>query len=750
MSDLDLQLKQLMSNFEGLQQKPDESAIRDLEEQANKLLKASGGSPVNNDVWELLKEVIAFRRGLTDDQPAIDVEKLLRAARVRIRNATPTDQRGAFELLQQVLEAEPDNLDAYTLLEELLAGNADFTDDVRQLLEPLAHTVDRAAEILRRIRPAAGLEPGRTPPPHPNANSTYSAGASSGPGVSPSPSQSEVEALLARMIDAYYQGEYPEAIKLCIKVLELDPRNATAREYKDKAEDFLERGVVPDTRITLPARIAYNRGFSAKRAGLYEEAQRLFNEALRSARESGIDRWADAENALLEIDDLLLAKRLQEEGDSLAKKDQWTEALEKYEGALELLDTPRARKKYEALEKTIQAHREIDVKLSMLSGQLLDMARQIQPMRSRLAEAREYWADSPKLAELWNKVEARARDISARLQERGENSLLQARTAPTIANRLDSINEAVLYLGEARDLHPEASSEVGALLSQARSDQALANNAKQVLDDAAKLIELRDEANLSEALAKLTTAVGDWSDFVQDARYRSLLTKLQRHLLDLVEGELRERDPDLAHARSILEAVKRQPFTILGRAETRALEDRIERLEQEQADRTAKLEQEQRWKKRQPYLLGAGAALLFLVLLFLTRGVWYPILNPPPTPTPTITPTYTPSPTPTITPTPTNTPTPTPTFTPTATPATELCRGMTKSGGPYRIYEDPDRTSDVIGTAPINRRVRILDQTRDKDGSLWYKIDYGDADTTQIGWIPAQFVAEDPECPGGS
>ena len=92
-------------------------------------------------------------------------------------------------------------------------------------------------------------------------------------------------------------------------------------------------------------------------------------------------------------------------------------------------------------------------------------------------------------------------------------------------------------------------------------------------------------------------------------------------------------------------------------------------------------------------------------------------------------------------------PTPTSTNTPTLTPQTELCIGITRTGARYYVYPDPDLSSNYLGTVAPEWRVRILDQTRDKDGALWYKIDYGDEDTTQVGWIPARHIIEVIECP---
>src|SRR5690606_41292930 len=97
----------------------------------------------------------------------------------------------------------------------------------------------------------------------------------------------------------------------------------TALEYRQKAEDNLIRGVVPDHRIPFDARVAYNRANSLVRAGNYDEAERLYREARDLAERSGIARWKAAEQALLDIQDLALARELLNGGDRLVAADDW-------------------------------------------------------------------------------------------------------------------------------------------------------------------------------------------------------------------------------------------------------------------------------------------------------------------------------------------------------------------------------------------------------------------------------------------
>lgn len=741
MTDLDAQLDSLKSEFDVLRLAPDESQFQDLEQRSRDLMRRTApGSPMNVAAETLVKEIISTRRSLVASAssenatpPGTEIESLLRRARVRVRTASdPSEHRSALDILRQVLDLDAETPEAYDLLEKLLGKAPDLQETAISLLTPLATRNSRAKEVLQRLNApsskggapsGAPRQPNFSPPPLQPSGTGFTNGGA----VSPT----DLDELRRRMTDLYYQGEYREAINLCNKILGISPNDEQAKDYRIKAEDYLNRGFVPDNRIPLQARMAYNRGNSAKRAGMYKEAQDLYNEALHLARMEGLDRWADAENALMEIEDLVLAKKLTDEGDALGKQDRWEEATQKYEGALELSESPRTRKKYEALNKVLLSYRQIDVRLATLSGSMIDMAGQLTTMRQNLSDAREYWADSAKLGELWAKVEGRSRDIASRLEERGRMLLNQTSDASTLADRLRLLDEALKYLEAAGNLQAE-DAQVSTLLQTVLSEQDRTNSVKRLLDESERALNQRDASGAEEALVRLQTLADDYNEYSQDPRFRSLLSKLQRNLLDQVERDLEEPAVDPNMVRAQLEKLRGKPFNLLGRtpAEVRSLQARVEEIQKARQH-----------KQLRPFILGGLGAIAFLILILATRGIWDPIINPPPTPTPTITLTPTVTNTPTVTPTPTATPTPTPTA------SRELCLGITKSGSRYYVYQSANRTSAQLGSAPAEQPVRILDQTRDKDGKLWYRIDYGDESTTHIGWIPAEFVIEVTACP---
>jgi tetratricopeptide (TPR) repeat protein len=265
-----------------------------------------------------------------------------------------------------------------------------------------------------------------------------------------------VQAMQARMIQAYYRGYYQDAIDLCASILRVDPSHTVAKEYQVKAKDYLERGVVPDTRIPRDARFSYNRGLSLKRAGQYREAETYFTDALDIAKtEAGIDRWADAERELGELNDLILQKDLVQRGDGLAAQGEWDEAVEVYQNALSVMASPSIRKKLRQAERAGQTYRKIASHVQIVAGSLADQAEQLRLLREDLVDARKRWPESPKFRALTAKVDARLHDIGVTLKERGARALADSRSARHVDARLRLIRAGLRSLEAAGRLLPE-------------------------------------------------------------------------------------------------------------------------------------------------------------------------------------------------------------------------------------------------------------------------------------------------------
>src|SRR5690606_8784211 len=74
------------------------------------------------------------------------------------------------------------------------------------------------------------------------------------PGQGPMYPGPEIDDVLSELTQAYDAGDYQQAVDRPNRILAQQPRNPTALEYRQKAEDSLIRGVVPDHRIPFEAR----------------------------------------------------------------------------------------------------------------------------------------------------------------------------------------------------------------------------------------------------------------------------------------------------------------------------------------------------------------------------------------------------------------------------------------------------------------------------------------------------------------
>lgn len=716
MNALQAQLSELQVEYEQLQANYIPENVEDLERRVRELyVAAAGNDALQIQARDLLRKTRELRQK-PESQSESPVE-MVNKARVRINlGGTVQDFRDAIDMLDNVLRLDPDNVQAVELLESIALKSPSLKNEVIEMLRRLSSS--QAREAVERIDKPSQTEPSRS--------KTESTSSTASPRA---PASDEVEILQKQLIDIYYQGEYRRTIQICNSILSYDPDNRLAKEYKAKAEDYIQRGVVPDVRLPLDARIAFNRGTSAIRASQYEEAKVLFESALRTAKGSGIDYWKDAEEALQQIDNLALSKDLRDAGDRLVAKDRWEEALESYENALAVIDEPRARRKYELLSHIVKQHKRATVQVALVSGQLLEMANTIVELRSVVNDARVELPESQKLLELVATVEARARDVRARLQERGETLLAQSDNAPAVSERLRLAQDSLQNLEAAHALQPEDSNTDNVRI-QAQAQVSKLENIKAVIEGARQRLSKRDSSSLNEIRA----ALEDLTEYAEDPVYRSTVATLHHQVLE--QAQLALEHKDLLDARSWLTKAEDRPFNILGRSHD------VKRLEKILEEQEGEISRAKTQKQLRKYGALAGGILGVIVLFALTSTIWRPLLFPTATATPTVTPTSTPMPT--VTPT----DVPTPTSVPSPTPLAELCFGVTKGDfATYPVRENPDARGTILGNAPRERRVRILDQVRDKDGQQWYKIDYGDQDVIQQGWILARYVTEATECP---
>lgn len=788
MADLKQRIDELRRALQALPDDDPEATAR-LEKAARALLTDAKNTPHEAAAQTLFAELA--RRGSPTSPTAATVRGLIRRARIRIEIAGDEDDIDeAIDILAEALQLNSADEDVIALLQEAARRSPQANQRVNDLfkrhnVDAPAAPADAEAEPPRSDAPARGRKRGeaQTYPtssgyPAPERDLLQDTPNRRPPGQGPLYTGSDVDDAISELTQAYYAGDYQQVIEQANRILAQQPGNPTALEYRQKAEDNLIRGVVPDFRIPFDARVAYNRANSLVRAGNYDEAERLYREARDLAERSGILSWKDAEQALLDIQDLALARELLLEGDRLMTSDSWGEALRKYEGALRVV--PNDPQTEERIDKVRRIQQEVDqasVQLTMLGGTLSDQVVQLQNVLNIVARVRQLLPNSPRLHQLTQDANARLSGLKAQIHDQAQAAVARANSAASLDERITLTNESLglLELGVRLDPGDPALTE---LLSNARVQSSEMQRARQVIERAAALIAQNFDNELSQARSMLAGL----RDYAQDTRYRTVVGDLLARYAERAQAAV--EDGDTAEAESWLSAMREEPFNILGRrTEATRLETAVRRTRQSS-------------RLRLGLIAAALIAIGGLALVF-SRDVWMPIINPPPTATATVTSTatatYTPSVTPTatytgtwtstptwtvtpsltVTPswtptethTPTHTLTPTPSFTPSLTPTASvtptptetpintptpapLCRVLRQGDSGVFIRSRPTTQAPNVGTLPPGVAVDVMAQEREAaTGIIWFRIAFVLDGASISGWIRSDTVLQFTNCP---
>jgi tetratricopeptide (TPR) repeat protein len=792
--NLQERLDDLRQQIQSAAQAGESSDITQLERTARTLLTDAKNTAYEAAAQALFGELA--RLSSPTSPTAATIRGLVRRARIRIEIAGDDDDVDeAIDILAEALELSPQDTDVINLLQEASSRSQQAAQRVNDLYARYGVQRPAAATTTTALAPAipVAVETARSyptssgyPAPEEEIYQDISTPARRMPGRGGATYNSmDVDEMISDLTQSYYAGDYQQTVDLANRILTHQPGNPTALEYRQKAEDNLIRGVVPDHRIPFDARVAYNRANSLVRAGNYDEAEKLYREARDLAERSGILSWKDAEQALLDIQDLALARELLMDGDRLIKTDNWSEALRKYEGALRVVpNDPQAEERIETLRHLQQDTDQASVQLSMLNGPLQEQVAQLQNVLSILMRVRQVLPDSQRLAQLTQTANNRLNGIKTQLNDQAQTALNRAQNGNRLDERLALTNEALTLLELGIKLDPSDSALSGQLL-ETRAATSDMQRAKQVIERASALIAQNFDNELSQARSMLAGL----RDYAQDERYRNVVSDLLSRYIERAEFAIEEGH--VGDAEAWISALHEDPFRVLGRrSEIIRAENGLKAL-----------------RRRSSVRLGSiiGGIIIFgLVTLFATRGIWSPVLFPPPTSTPTVTPTpsitplpsdtplpsmtstasftptgtssptwtYTPSPTITpsftvtssLTPTETSTPTHTPTITPTYTPSETstitltptvtntppvLCRVFNNSSDGVRVRAQASVKGILIGNLPVRASADVLRQDRSvDDGRVWYYIYAVIEGSSEIkGWVRADTVTPFDNCP---
>lgn len=740
----------------------DPRSLAELQQEARDLLTEAKNTPLEQRAQALFAEIADLQSQATRPDTAA-MRGLVRRARIRIEIAGDDDDIDeAIDILADALRIDAEHADVISLLQRAGAHSAQARQRVQDLF--LRHDLQQApastpSEPPRHSEPPRVEEAARSPSESLRSQPAQpeSVAPSSTSEAQPRSSAETIDDLLKRLTESYYSGEYQQAIDVANRILAQSPDHATALEYREKSEDNLIRGIVPDHRIPFEARVAYNRANSLVRAGNYEQATGLYREARELAERDGILSWKDVEQALLDIQDLALARELLNDGDRLMANDNWSEALRKYEGALRVVpNDPQAEERQEMIRRIQRDYDQITLSMNTIGGTLDEQVAQVAQIRKLLSQVRQLLPKSQRLSQLQQEVDGNLAGIRSQVTDQAQLQLNHAKEANTLDERILLMNSAVKVLEMGLELDPKDGGFAD-LLMHARNSQAEVARTQQALRRSQALISQNFDPELAQARQMLAEMVGEYA---QDERYRSTVNDLFLRYLERADEAL--QNGDMVEAQSWLDIMRDEPFRILGR---RADLSRIESVIRNRRNR------------------GRFAGCLLLVILglasatgiFLTRDVWEPIIFPTETSTPTatntptltftpsrtptrtdtptatstptitttptdtFTPTFTPtaSDTPTITPTATDTPTPTDTPTITPTPSV-LCRVYNADDDAKNVRFRPTTTSQSILLLPPDTELDVIQVRRDERnpvGNAWYYVRYSDGGALPIGWV---------------
>lgn len=794
MASLQQQISDLRRRLVALPSDARSAEIGALESDARALLVATKNTPYETEMKTLFTD-IARRSTTPQAAENTQVRGMIRRARIRLEDAASDHDRDeAIDILAKALELDAANPDTIALLRQAAGTGAQYEARVRDLSRRFNFTLEAPPPP---SRPPTGTyatvdaEPVETDEQPSESDALPTLIPPTPPDTTAAQTAIQSDPVLVDVANAYYAGDYQRTAELANRVLSSQPGNATAEDFRQKAEDNLVRGVVPDHRIPFDARVAYNRANSLVRAGNYEEAERLYREARDLAERAGIPTWKDVEQALLEIQDLSLARELLSDGDRLLAGDDWANALRKYEGALRVVPSdPMATERIELVRKIQEQFDRASVQINMMSGSLPERVTNLQNVLQTVTGLRQTLPTSARLQSLAAESEKRFSAIKAQLVEQGRGLLTRAEASTAIDEKLRLTAEAVKLLESAVQIDP-SDGEISGYLQNARQNETSANEARQIIERASALLAQNFDSELLQARSMLAGLRG----FAQDQRYRLLVGDLMSLFVERAEAAIDRRDAPTAER--WLALAKDEPFRILGRrSELLQLEDEIRRRQRARLFRTL--------------ALAIGGIGLIGLSLFVTRTTWLPvaqnIISPPtstptstytatytatqiptdtltptpsltpsrthtptdtstPTDTPTSTYTFTPSRTPTSTYTPTDTPTltytftpsitptetntPTLTFTPSITPTPEIkCRVIVSSDIGVNIRQAIGPASSILTVARTGTLMDVLViQISPTDNNGYFNVRFQAGQNTFIGWVRSDLVQQIEPCP---
>ncbi len=323
------------------------------------------------------------------------IQDLILKAQAVLEKSHPSDQ--------ELLEAE-NSLSAFleALATERIADPVEFTDleHANRLLREIRR------ERSRRLADAQQME--KTQKPSPSSEPSQGQGINQ-VNISPqldeddaydplkkfltSSHDPQAEEMMDLAEEAFYAGNYQEAISLYEKVLQVEPGWSRAQEHHNEAEEFLRTGNIPSVALPPEAGKSYGKAQSAARVFRYQTALDYLDEAFASLKESGINRWREGEELRQDLENQMLANEVYQEGLGLLQQGDIQGGLSKVQTAASAVALPEYVDKANEIRSDLSSLDQIGdvVNLSgnIPADRLADSAGKTEPLVPQI------WRHSP-------------------------------------------------------------------------------------------------------------------------------------------------------------------------------------------------------------------------------------------------------------------------------------------------------------------------------------------------------------------
>lgn len=531
----------------------------------------------------------------------------------------------------------------------------------------------------------------------------------------------ETAALKQKAYDAYYDGDYEQAVRLFEAYLEKHPYDTEARAQLEKAKTRLLGREAPEaTRQTATGNVPrqavqlYRRARSYLAAKDIRSAKKLIEEAIALADQNNTT-FAEAEELLANLEEHLVLVEFKEKGEAALQEQKWQEALDQFRFAHQLnAEDEEARGYFRALSGLLEAQN-ILAMLRLGSISIVNVADQLAELQGSISDTGKIRLLAPLSQEIAIKLAPFREEVSAKLVARGLNLASEGDGAISLAQKQHWYAAAQKAFADAAKLDDTAEGQEHAQISNKLA--AVESIRKSIEDYGENFFEKADRAEVRNWLK----VAPDDPNVQRAARYAGA-AEIQK--AREVSGSV-WRPMVAAEARQALADAR---FFLGNTSEIQQLETQLIR--------------------RQRLFLGASYILVLVFLIGLTLFSYSgyqayqfsltPTVTPTPSNTPTATPTFTPSATPTSTHTATPTLTPTPTHTPTNTPIgsptpTPLPLVKIVGDGPSKsVFNSPN--GRIISSIKVDTIASVI-EIRTLGGQAWYLLRWDESGLVQEGWV---------------